>query len=757
MKRHDMMHHGFMEVGRLFYAAVLLVATTVFADQVAGGGSEKHGVGLPVPKPADPALAGSKYLDPKAPVEERVNDLFSKLTPEEKAALIHGCSGMGYGAIPRIGLPEILMTDGPQGVRLDKGSATAMPCGLAMAATWNPELAGRVGAVFGDECRALNRRVFLAPGVNIMRTPLGGRNFEYMGEDPVLAGRIAAACVRGVQSQGVAACVKHWNGNEQEHWRTTINVEMDERALREIYAPAFEIAVREGGAWSIMPSYNRFRGDYACASRHLNREILRGQFGFDGALVSDWGAWHDDKSCIEGGCTIEMPSGKNPGRDRKIAERVARGEINQADFDDAVRRNLRLLFRVGAFDEWKPGTLNTPEHQRTAREAAAEAVVLLKNDGALLPFDPVGVRTIAVIGPNADQFQTMADGSNLHVRGGSGATRPPYEVTPLAALRQRFGDKVRYAPGIVFKPGPGNTIATVADPAAMDAAVGLAKSADIVLFFGGTHHGYDREAIGWGDVPNSDKPDLELPGPQAELIKRIAAANPKTVVVLVNGAPVSVEQWHDKIPAIVEAWYGGMEAGNAIIDILTGVVNPSGKLPCTFGRKLEDWPCHALGKESFPGTGNNGVVKYLDSIWVGYRAFDRDGTEPRFPFGFGLSYTTFKTGKPKLSASRLAAGASIVVTATVKNTGRRAGAEVVQLYVAPCKPSVPRPPKELKGFQKVFLQPGEIKTLEFTVTPRDLSFWDAAANGWKAEPGSFEIQIGNSSRHITGKAGFVLE
>ncbi len=870
----------------LFFSVFSTALVAVAADQFAHGGGD----GRPeakAPVPGDPALAGAKYLDPKAGIEERVNDLFARLTPVEKAALVHGCSGMGYGNIPRIGLPEMLMTDGPQGVRLDTGTATAFPGGLAMAATWNPALVELGGSVFGAECRALNRRVFLAPGINIMRTPLGGRNFEYMGEDPFLAGKMGAAYIRGVQSQGVAACVKHWNFNEQEHWRTTINVECGDRALHEIYGPAFEMAVREGHAWSAMPAYNRFRGDYCAASKFLNADILEKEYGFDGALISDWGAWHDDKLCIEGGCTIEMPSGKDPKRDAKIAARAAKGEISQAALDAAVRRNLRLLFRIGAFEAPKAGALNTPEHQRTARQAATEAVVLLKNEKQFLPLEAATLRTVAVIGPNADQYHTMADGSGLAARGGSGATRPPYEITPLAALRQRLVGKVIYAPGIVFEkaacatvpaaafggglkteffasdgcqgqpaavrtdsqiqfkfaighapvagvnpqqfsarwtgmltaPAAGNyelqlasddgsrlwlndvlvidnggshdtqiRSATIAlDPAKpaklrleyqnaggkgdlklgwrpMDdagdpvaAAVDAARKADVVLFFAGTDHRSDREALGWGDVKGADKPDLELTGPQAELIRKVAAVNPKTVVILINGAPVSVEQWHAQVPAIVEAWYGGQEAGNAIAGILLGEANPSGKLPCTFGRQLDDWLCHKLGPDSFPGTGNNGVVKYLDGIWVGYRHFDKAGIEPRFPFGHGLSYTTFRYGTAAVSVDTLSGDGTVTVSVPVTNTGKRAGAEVVQLYVAAPDTGVERPPQELKGFRKLFLQPGETGTASFTVNRRDLSYWDEAVRGWKAEPGKYEARVGSSSRDIRTKAGFLYK
>jgi len=717
------------------------------APTVASGDDETFTMARSAPRPTDAALLGAKYLDSKSPLEDRVADLFAHLLPAEKVALIHGCGDMGYGNIPRIGLPEVLMTDGPQGVRLEAGKATAFPCGLAMAATWNPSILEQAGAAIGEECRALNRRIFLAPAVNIMRTPLGGRNFEYMGEDPYLSGKSAAALIRGVQSQGIAACVKHWNLNEQEHWRHTINVECDERALREIYSPAFEAAAREGKVWAVMSAYNRFQGDFCTTSKHLNLDILDREFGFDGALISDWNAWHNDKLAIEGGCTIQMPSEQDAVRDSRIVAFIACGEISSSALDEAVRRNLRLLFRIGAFDAKSGGSINTPAHQQISRQAATESIVLLKNGGNLLPLDNKKLKKIAIIGPNADQCQTMADGSKLIARGGSGATRPPFETTPLAALKARFGEKIVYAPGMSFEKKLPS-----ADPVAE--AIAAAKSADTVIFFAGTDHDYDREFLGWGEMKGADKPGLELIGPQADLIQKIAAVNSNTIVVLVNGSPVSVEQWQAQVPAIVEAWYGGMEGGNAIADILFGDANPSGKLPCTFGKKLDDWLCHQLGAESFPGTGDNGVVKYLDGIWVGYRHFDEDGIEPRFPFGWGLSYTSFDYGKLVLSTSTMSSDKTLTVSIPVTNTGKRAGAEVVELYVHEDKPALSRPPQELKGFAKLLLQPGETKKALFTIQRRDLSFWDDASHNWKATPGRFEVRIGASSRDIRAVAEF---
>lgn len=818
------------------------------------------------------------YEDIQQPIENRIEDLMSQLTLEKKVALIHGASDFTFGGIKRLGIAEIGMNDGPQGVR--GPVSTAYPSGLAMSASWNENLMQQVGQSLGSDTLKAGNRVLLGPGVNIMRTPLGGRNFEYMGEDPYLAGKTAAAYVRGVQSTGVAACVKHYNLNEQEFWRTTISVEADERSLREIYSVPFEMAVKEGKAWTVMSAYNKVRGEYASHSTHILRDILKGEWKFDGSVISDWGAWHNDKLAIEGGCDIEMPSGKDPKRDAAIAERVRKGEISEKWLNDNVRRNLRLLFRTGALDTTSSYVTNTVQSTRNARLLAAESMVLLKNDKAALPLNENKIKSIAVIGPQADFYNTMI-GGDPSKKGGSGAVLPPYEITPLAGLKKRLGNKVtiNYAPGYQFEEEAGEPIPSGAFGKGIEAvyfgnarlngspvhrttlrtldfkvasgkqvhanvptqfsayfegtlqapvtgkyrlflssddgsrlymndkkvidnwgdhdtatkgvdidlvagkptrfqieyantggkgdlkltwkklgqdsfadAVKAAKSSDVAVVFAGINHSYDREALGWGDVPNADKPDLELIGPQADLIKAVAAANPKTIVVLIGGSPMSVEKWHQRVPSILLAWYPGQEGGNAIADILFGSINPSGKLPCTFGKKLTDWKAHTMGREVYPGTGNNGVVKYLDGIWVGYRHFDKAKIEPRYPFGYGLSYTSFAYSNLAVKPNK----AGYEVTFMLKNTGKRLGQEVAQVY---CGPSIERadmPVRQLKGFAKVPLKPGQSKKVTIQLPANAFAYYSVAKGKWTTDPGKYRIEVGSSSRSLPLKQSIAV-
>lgn len=713
------------------------IAAVAAGQQYAEGGSGKSLKRLP--PPADASLAGAPYLNPALPLETRVDDLFNRLSDEEKAEVVHGASGYTYGKMPRIGLTEFVLADGPQGVRLGgKGTATSYPCGIAMAAAWNPDAVAAVGSAIAEECKATNTRVILGPGVNIMRTPLGGRTFEYFGEDPYLSGMTASGYIHGVQREGVAACIKHWVLNDQEWARVCIDVDASERALREIYAKPYEIAIREANPWSVMSSYNRVRGQFSTHNRALN-DILYKDFNYDGAVISDWGAWHGDWESLNGGCTLCMPSGKNEKRNKNIAKAVREGKINEAFFNDAVRRNLRFTLRVGAYNRVDEGALNSASQAAAARKLAEESMVLLKNTG-ILPINPAAIKKVALVGPNADEFHTMIDGRGVHDgKGGAGATRPEYEITPLQAAVALFGkDNVIYAPGPRFREPKKESFPAMIKRDPLDAA----KEADLVIFCGGIDHRLDRERAGWGIYPDSDKPDLELPAGQAELIQAVAAANPKTVVVLVNGSPVSVERWHEKVPAILEAWYGGQDAGNTIFDILTGKVNPSGKLPVTFGKRLLDWPAHALGAITYPGlqTGKDSARQfYSDHIWVGYRGFDATNLEPRYPFGFGLSYTTF-TIKP------LEKGYGAIIT----NTGSREGAEVVQCYLSKPSPAVdvPMPVRELVGFQKVMLKPGESKTVTFEIGEDAMKYWSETANKWEIAKGNYTVSIGSSSRDL---------
>lgn len=701
--------------------------------------------GQRVDAPTDASLLDAPYRNSKLSLDERVNDLMSHLTPEEKAELLHGASSFSYGKMPRIGLAECSFTDGPQGVRMgnnEKAQATAFPCGLAQAATWNPDLLAKMGEGIAEECKAVNSRIILAPGVNIMRTPLGARTFEYYGEDPYLAGKMAAGYVRGVQSRGVSSCVKHWLLNDQEWSRDLVDVDLADRALREIYARPFEIVIKENSPWTIMPAYNLMRGKFCAHNRDLNN-ILFKDYNWDGALISDWGAWHDTEKALPGGCTLEMPSRKNPEKDKKIVELVKNGKILQADVDEAVKRNLKFLFRVGAFDRTDKGSIGTPEHAELGKKVGEESLVLLKNENNLLPLSASTLKKVAVIGPNADQYHTLADRSDHGNRGGSGAHGGKYEITPLKALVDKLGkEKILFAPGFRFEEPRLHSVPELKE---MD-PVAAAKEADIVLFFGGTDHSYDKENFTWNDLhKKADKPDLNLKGDQADLIRKVVEANPNTVVILTSGGPVQIEDWEAQVPAIMESWYGGQDAGVSVCKVLFGEVNPSGKLPVTFGKKLTDWLSHSTGDRSYPGIvspdGKRRLEFYSDYIWVGYRHFDKAKIEPRYPFGHGLSYTTFSFEKAE-------AGSPAEFAVKVTNTGKKEGSEVVQFYITKPDTRVPMPEKELVHFEKVNLKPGESKVVSYTPDEEAFRYWSEENHKWMIEPGTYLFRAGNSSGNL---------
>jgi len=662
-------------------------------------------------------------------IEKRVEDLLSQLSLEEKIALVHADSTFSTAGIPRLGIPKRWLCDGPHGVRQDVGPdtwkpsgrtddfATAMPCGIALAATWNPELAEVEGAAIGEEALARGKHIMLGPAVNIMRTPLCGRNFEYFGEDPFLASRIAVSYIRGEQSQGVASCVKHYAANNQELERMTINVEMDERTLREIYLPAFQAAVQEAGVWTVMGAYNKFRGQFCCHNDYLLNRILKGEWGFQGLVMSDWSGTHDTHEAALCGLDLEMGTNK-PGDEfflaKPLREAVQRGDVAPAVLDDKVRRNLRVMIGTGLLDGRPPGSLNTKEHQAVARRVAEEAMVLLKNDGDTLPLDPSKIKSLAVIGENA---------MRLHAHGGdSSGIKAFYEIPPLEGILRRAGSQVN----ITYSIGYGSD----ADSDATERAVMAAKAADVVVFIGGLNHDRNFDTEGW------DRLDMKLPYGQDELIQPIVEVNPRTVVVLIAGSPVEMGTWLDRTPAVLLAWYGGMEAGNALARILFGDVSPSGKLPCTFPKRVADSPAHAL--HAYPGA--NGTVRYEEGLLVGYRWFDTKKIEPLFPFGHGLSYTRFEYSNLRLSQS--AAEFDVV------NAGEREGSEVAQLYVHDMHPRLARPEKELKGFRKVFLKPGEKQRVSIPLGRESFAFYDPDRRGWVTEPGVFTILVGGSSRDI---------
>ncbi len=689
------------------------------------------------------------YLDPSQPIEARVDDLLQHMTLEEKVAMVHADSKFSTAAVPRLGMPRRWMSDGPMGVREDvelngwnaaghtDDYSTAMPAGICLASTWDPQLAYAEGEAIGQEARARGKDIMLGPGVNIYRTPLCGRNFEYFGEDPFLSSRMAVGYIRGEQSQDVSSCVKHFALNNQEFQRGTINVKVDERALREIYLPAFRAAVQEGGVWSVMGSYNQLRGQHCCENDYLLNEILKKEWGFQGLVMSDWGGAHDTRECALNGLDCEMGS---PGDynhyylAQPYLDALKSGDLPMSGLDDKVRRNLRVMFATHAFDPGRTnGSLNTLAHQMVSRRVAEEGIVLLKNENNFLPLDTTQIKTIAVIGENAVRLQSHF--------GGSAEIKSFYEVTPLQGLVKRAGRDAN----IIFSEGYEKSGGTDL----VDRAVAAAKMADVVIYIGGLNKDPG------GDCEGSDRKDFKLHYGQDELIQKIAAANPKTIVVLF-GTPVEMDAWVDQVPAVLQAWYPGLEGGNALAGILFGDVNPSGKLPCSIPKKLEDSPAHALGATpgSYPGT--NGVETYKEGLLVGYRWFDTKNIAPQFPFGHGQSYTTFKYSNLKLVEGSDANGPIVTAQFDIQNTGNRAGAEVAQLYVHENGPDLPRPEKELKGFKRVYLQPGQTQTVSIPLSQTAFGYYDPAKKSWVAQKDHFKILIGGSSRDIQLKDSFKL-
>lgn len=704
-----------------------------------------------------------RYLDSSRPIDERVEDLLGRLTLDEKIALVHANTKFTNAGVPRLGIPPLRLSDGPHGVREEISAdswkpagrtddfATALPVGAALAATWNVDLARAYGGVIAAEARERGKHIMLAPGVNIVRTPLGGRNFEYFGEDPWLSSRLAVATIRGLQAGDVAACVKHFALNNQETSRSSVDVAVSERALRELYLPAFEAAVREAGVLSVMGAYNRYLGAYCCENDRLLNQILKGEWGFRGLVMSDWNGTHDTRAAFFGGLDLEMGTHK-PFDEfyfaRPLRDSVQRGEFPLAVLDDKVRRNLRVLFATRALDDRPPGAMNTPEHQAVARRVAAEAIVLLKNAADLLPLDPERVKTIAVIGDNATRLQCHG--------GGSSEIKPLYEITPLAGILERVAGRATiihaagYRPPAQRRTGAVDAAGVARTESAADAqkaaaaelierAVAAAKAADVAIVVGGLNHDHNQDAEG------GDRTALGLPYGQDELIARVAAANPRPVVVLVAGSPVAMDPWLAQVPSVVQAWYGGMEAGRALADVLFGDVNPSGRLPVSFPRRLADSPAHVSGSaRHYPG--EKGQVHYDEDLLVGYRWFDAKGIEPLFPFGFGLSYTKFAYSPLRVTSTGRGADLAVTVECDVRNAGNRAGAEVVQLYLERVGADATRPPQELKAFAKVALAAGESKPVRLTLNARSFATYEPALPGWRIEPGDFRLHVGSSSR-----------
>lgn len=713
------------------------------------------------------------YMDDTQPIEVRVKDALGRMTLEEKVALCHAQGKFSSAGVPRLGIPELWMSDGPHGVRAEinwndwgyanwtNDSITAFPALTCLAATWNPEMSAKYGKAVGEEARYREKDVLLGPGVNIYRTPMNGRNFEYMGEDPYLASVMCVPYIQELQKNGVAACVKHYALNNQELWRGHIDVNLSDRALYEIYLPAFKAAVEKGGAWSIMGAYNKIRGQHACHNDLTLNKILKGDWKFDGCVITDWGGAHDTYEAAINGLDIEMGSYTNgltsesafTYNDYYLANPYLKmlkdGKVPMSTIDDKASRILRLIFRT-AMNRQKPyGSVATEEHYAAAREIGNEGIVLLKNapvvkKGApLLPIVADKYQNILVVGDNAVRL--------LNQGGGSSELKVKDMVSPLDGLRAVYGDKVSYAKGYAAgRPmyGRADEIPQHVVDSLRAEAVEMAKKADLVVLVGGLNKNHFQDCEG------GDRQEYGLPFGQDELIEGLLGVNKNLVLVLLSGNAVEMP-WIAQVPAIVQGWYLGSMGGKSLADILSGAVNPSGKLPFSFPAKLTDCGAHAFDELGYPG--DNIKEVYKEDILVGYRWHDTKKIPALFSFGHGLSYTTFTYGKPVASAKTMAADGTLTVTVAVKNTGSVAGKEIVQLYVGDDKCSVLRPVKELKHFAKVALAPGEEKNVTFTLTPDDLKFYDEASAAWKYEPGKFKAYVCASSADVRGVVPFEMK
>ena len=700
------------------------------------------------------------YLDETKPVDERIEDALSRMTLEEKIAMCHAQSKFSTPGCPRLGIPEIWMSDGPHGVRMEfvwddwqhahwtNDSCTAYPALTCLAATFNPELSYRYGKALGEEARFRRKDIILGPGVNIYRTPLSGRNFEYMGEDPYLSSVMVVPYIRGVQENGVAACVKHFVLNNQEKWRDTINVVVSERALNEIYLPAFKAAVTEGGVWAVMGSYNKYKGEYCSHNDTLINEILKKEWAFDGVMLTDWGSAHNTNEAALNGLDLEMGTwtngltwGISSAYDKyflakPFLEKIKSGELPESLLDEKIRRILRLCFRTNMNRQRPLGRKLTEEHTDIARKVAEEGIVLLKNEKDFFPIRPGRYKKIAVIGENA--VKKLTEG------GGSSELKAHREVSPLQGLVDKYG-----AEHIVYSMGYASGAPDYSRelPSGYDAdslvrsAVAVAKAADVVLFFGGLNKNFQQDCEG------DDRKSMDLPFGQDKLLDEILKVNKNVGVIIVSGNAVSMP-WLDKVNGLMQSWYLGSEAGNATARVISGEVSPSGKLPFSIPRRLEDNGAHYFGEKSYPGDGK--TIYYMDDIFVGYRWHDTRKIPSLFPFGYGLSYTEFKYGEVSTDRKVYAEADTVKVLVKITNTGSMAGAETVQLYVSQDSPSLSRPVKELKGFRKQFLNRGEEKTVTLEIPVKDFALYDDRVSRWVVEPDKYTLQVASSSRDIKG-------
>ena len=720
------------------------------------------------------------YLDETKPIEERIEDALNRMTLDEKIVVIHAQSKFSAAGVPRLGFPDLWTDDGPHGVRPDvlwdewrqagqtNDSCVAFPALTCLAASFDPSLARIYGESLGEEALYRDKDMILGPGVNIFRTPLNGRNFEYMGEDPYLASRMVVPYIQGVQSKGVSACVKHYCLNNDEEYRHQVNVIVSDRALREIYLPAFEAAVKEGGTWGLMGAYNLYKNEHNCHNEILLNNILKGEWGYDGVVVSDWGGAHDTDQAVKNGLDLEfgtwtdgLTMGKtNAYRSYFLADvykkAILDGTYTTRELDEKVRRVLRLHFRTTMNRNKGVGFMCNEAHYATARKVAVGGIVLLKNDNNLLPMDVKASKKILVVGENAVKMMTVG--------GGSSSLKVQREVSPLDGIRNLVASInptaiVEYQRGYVGDVtgeldgvSTGQNLNESRSPEQLIAdAVAAAADADYVIFFGGLNK------APYQDCEGNDRKTYDLPYDQDKVISALAKANSRLVVVGISGNSFAMP-WKGEVNAIVQGWFLGSEAGNALADVLTGVANPSGKLPFTWTKTLNDVGAHALN--TYPGTWREGKdiidEEYAEGVFVGYRWTDKKKITPEFAFGHGLSYTTFELSSLRASGDLNGEKGTMTFTVNVKNTGSREGAEVVQLYVHDDKASVERPYKELKGFAKVSLKPGESKDVEISIDRRALSFWDETTNGWKVEPGKFTILVGNASDNLTLKTNIKI-
>ncbi|MDN0072455.1 glycoside hydrolase family 3 C-terminal domain-containing protein [Bacteroides caecigallinarum] len=713
------------------------------------------------------------YLDIAKPLELRVKDALSRMTLEEKTRLSYADGRFSTPGCSRLGIPGLMYSDGPHGVRAEicwnswdyagwtNDSCTAFPALTCLASTWNPSLSKEYGLAIGEEARYRNKNVLLGPGVNIYRTPLNGRNFEYMGEDPYLASRMCVPYIQGVQENGVAACVKHYALNNQEHWRNHIDVNVSDRALYEIYLPAFKAAIEEGKSWTIMGAYNKVRGTHAAHNKLLNNDILKGEWGFDGCVVTDWGAAHDTYEAAMYGLDLELgtytnglTSNSNLGYDdyylgNEYLKMIKDGKIPMEVVDDKASRVLRLIFRTAMGGEDKFGAMSNDSHYETAYKIATEGIVLLKNDAEfdgkpLLPVQTGKYKRILVVGDNAVR--------NLMMGGGSSELKPKKVITPLEALTEKFGKEcIAFSQGyMASRPmfDRADVIPQFIVDSLYSAAVEEAQKSDLVIFMGGLNKNYQQDCEG------DDRKAFQLPYEQDKLINGILKVNKKVVVVLTSGNAVDMP-WLGNVPSLVQSWYLGSIGGKALADVISGDVTPSGKLPFSYPAKLEDCPAHYYGEMSYPGDSIR--QEYKEDILVGYRWYDTKKIKPLFPFGYGLSYTQFEYEKPEISSNIIKSDDVIEIKCTVKNVGSVTGKEIVQLYIGDEKCSVLRPLKELKDFCKITLKPGESKEVLFSIDKENLMFFDDKQHEWQAEPGKFKAYIGSSSKDIKWVLEFKLQ